>query len=98
MDQQPLPPTPKFSPGQIVATPGALAALASHGCTAAALLARHLAGDWGCIPPEDARANEQALASGNRILSAYVIGLKIRVWIVTEGDRSVTTLLMPSEY
>lgn len=98
MDQQTLPSTPKFSPGQIVATPGALAALASHGCTAAALLARHLAGDWRCVPPEDAQANEQALASENRLLSSYLIGPKARIWVITEGDRSVTTLLLPSEY
>lgn len=98
MDQPPLPPTPKFSPGQIVATPGALAALASHGCTAAALISRHMSCDWGSVPPEDAQANEQALASGNRLLSAYLIGPKVRVWIITEADRSVTTLLLPSEY
>lgn len=88
----------KFSPGQIVSTRGALAAMEEHRCSAANLLNRHLSGDWGSVPVEDAQFNEDALQSGNRILSSYDIALGVRIWIITEWDRSVTTLLLPSEY
>jgi len=90
--------TPKFSPGQIVATPGALALLEEHHCVPIDLLSRHLRGDWGDLPPEDAGLNDDALNRGGRLLSAYRIGENARMWIITECDRSVTTLLLPSEY
>ncbi|MFZ4535926.1 hypothetical protein [Propionivibrio sp.] len=89
---------PKFPPGRIVATPGALAALEEYGCTPLSLLARHLSGDWGSLPVEDARLNEDALKSGDRLQSSYPIGPDTRIWILTEWDRSVSTLLLPSEY
>ncbi|MEF8699232.1 MAG: hypothetical protein V5B33_07870 [Candidatus Accumulibacter sp. UW20] len=89
---------PKFSPGQIVATPGALAALEAHDCSPWSLLARHLSGDWGSLPAEDARSNDDALTSEGRLLSSYPIGPDTRIWIITEWDRSVSTLLLPSEY
>ncbi|WP_427773426.1 hypothetical protein [Comamonas thiooxydans] len=88
----------KFSPGQIVATPGALAALEEHKVTPLRLLARHLSGDWGDLPPEDAQLNDLALQSEGRLLSSYVIGTDTKIWVITEWDRSVTTLLLPSEY
>ena len=88
----------KFSPGQIVATPGALAALEEHQVTPLSLLARHLRGDWGDLPSEDAHLNDQALQSEGRLLSSYVIAPDTKIWIITEWDRSVTTLLMPLEY
>lgn len=90
--------SPMFAPGQIVATPGALAAMEEHRCTPLSLLARHLSGDWGSIPAEDARANELALNTGGRVLSSYLIGTDTRLWVITECDRSVTTFLLPSEY
>lgn len=88
----------KFSPGQIVATPGALAVLEEHKVTPLSLLARHLFGDWGDLPPEDAQLNDLALQSEGRLLSSYVIGPDTKIWVITEWDRSVTTLLLPSEY
>ena len=90
--------SPKFSPGQIVATPGALAAMEEHQCQPLTLLARHLAGDWGVLPAEDAQLNDEALKSDGRLLSSYPLGGDTRIWVITEWDRSVTTFLLPSEY
>jgi len=90
--------SPKFSPGQIVATPGALAAMEEHQCQPLTLLARHLAGDWGALPAEDAQLNDEALKSDGRLLSSYPLGGDTRIWVITEWDRSVTTFLLPSEY
>ena len=87
----------KFSMGQVVSTPGALAALEDAGIMPSALLARHQAGDWGVVSPEDGKANAQALIDGSRLLSSYAVGTG-KVWIITEADRSATTLLLPSEY
>lgn len=89
---------PRFSPGQIVSTPGALEALEAHGVAPLTLLARHLCGDWGSVCAEDAHANEEALQYGSRVLSSYEIAPKVTIWIITEADRSVTTFLLPSEY
>lgn len=60
-------------------------------------IARHMTGDWGDVPPEDREANEEALVHGYRLLSAYGDGDR-RFWIITEADRSVTTVLLPSDY
>jgi hypothetical protein len=86
-----------FPFGQVAATPGALDALAVAGVSATALLARHAAGDWGDVPPEDAAENELSPARGFRIVSSYPAG-DDPVWVITEADRSATTLLLPSEY
>lgn len=59
---------------------------------------RHARGDWGDVPPEDARANEDALKIDARILSAYESRAGERVWIITEADRSSTTVLFRDEY
>ena len=88
----------RFSPGQIVATPGALAAMEEHDCVPLTLLARHLCGDWGTLPPEDAAANNDALQYGNRLLSSYVIAPNVTIWLISEADRSASTFLLPSEY
>jgi hypothetical protein len=61
-------------------------------------LRRHAYGDWGDIPPEDKEENELSLENGYRILSAYTDRLGIRFWIITEADRSATTILLPDEY
>ena len=93
------PANPRFQMGQIVATPGALAALETAGVPPLELLQRHVHGDWGCLDDEDRQANEEALRSGERILSAYVLTLtKEKIWIITEADRSSTCLLLPDEY
>ncbi len=86
-----------FPLGQIVATPGALELLDRGAVNASDLLQRHQRGDWGNVPPEDAEENEFSVASGCRILSSYLVG-KDRIWIITEADRSSTTLLLPDEY
>lgn len=88
----------KFSLGRTVATPGAISALDAAEEMAADLLFRHQSGDWGEVPPEDAQANEHSLKHGLRLLSAYTLSTGVKVWIITEADRSVTTILLPSEY
>lgn len=89
---------PRFSLGQIVATPGALKALDESGESALEFLHRHASGDWGELDEEDKRENELSLAQGFRLLSAYRLRNDEKLWIITEADRSVTTLLLPDEY
>jgi len=86
-----------FSLGAILATPGALDLLDRAGVNATAYLDRHRWGDFGTISPHDVQENRFALNRRLRIFSAYDIG-KERLWLITEADRSVTTLLLPSEY
>jgi len=88
---------PKFALGATVATLGALALLDHAGVNASDYLARHQYGDFGLICAEDTQSNLDAIAHGMRVFSAYDIG-KVRLWVITEADRSVTTLLLPSEY
>jgi hypothetical protein len=90
---------PLFPLGQIVSTPGALEALKAEGSNALLLLGRHVSGDWGDLSEDDRRENELSVKKGFRILSAYRLprtGLKL--WIITEADRSATTFLLPDEY
>lgn len=87
-----------FALGQVVATPGALAALASAGQTPEALLTRHAQGDWGDLGEEDRRENDRSLIRGLRLLSAYALPDGTKLWIITEADHSATTLLLPDEY
>lgn len=89
---------PLFPMGQIVATPGALAALAAAGQTPFEFLVRHNAGDWGDLVEEDRRENERALQHGSRLFSAYKLNDGAKIWLITEWDRSVTTILTPMEY
>ena len=89
---------PRFTLGKIVATPGAIAALKAAQLHPLKLLIRHAHGDWGDLHQFDLDANELALRQGLRILSAYVLSTGNRIWIITEADRSVTTLLTPEEY
>ena len=74
--------------------------LAATGVAPTGLLARHVAGDWGAVPPEDARENALSLRQGFRLVSSYPVGddPAARVWIITEADRSATLLLLPVEY
>jgi len=87
-----------FPLGQIVATPGALEALDHAAINAADLIRRHQSGDWGNVLPGDAEENQRSIENGWRILSSYAIGNDQNLWIITEADRSVTTLLLPEEY
>lgn len=85
--------------GRLVATPGALEALQTAGVSPYHLLARHQAGDWGDLDQEDRAANDRAVRERSRLLSRYdVPGAPEPIWIITEWDRSITTLLLPSEY
>ncbi len=87
-----------FPLGRVVATPGALDLLRSAGeDLLPALLERHQSGDWGDVPPEDARENEFSVRHGFRVISSYRL-VGERLWVITERDRSATTLLLPSEY
>lgn len=95
---EPGPKRPLFHLGQIVATPGALAALAAAGQTPHELITRHVTGEWGDLVAEDIRENEYALKHGLRIFSSYRLSTGVKLWIITEADRSVSTLLLPSEY
>ena len=87
-----------FPLGQVVATPGALEALTASGQTAADFLDRHAGGDWGDVDEHDRQANEDALVNDERLLSVYHTKQGERIWVITERDRSVTTLLLPNEY
>jgi len=89
---------PKFPLGRILATPGALAALEASGQTPQEFLHRHATGDWGDVPADDAQANEDGLAGGARLMSRYQTRRGTTIWIITEADRSATTLLLPEEY
>jgi hypothetical protein len=88
----------RFSLGRVVATPGALAALEKAKQLPAEFLDRHVNGDWGDVPEEDKQANEVAIDQGTRILSAYTTSAGDRIWILTEADRSATTIMLPEEY
>jgi hypothetical protein len=88
----------RFPLGRVVATPGALEVLERAGVSPFDLLARHAAGDWGDLGNADRLANEMALLHDTRLLSAYTLPGGKRMWVITEWDRSVTTLLLPSEY
>lgn len=87
-----------FSLGRVVATPGALAALEDAGQEPVDFLDRHSCGNWGIVPEEDWGLNDEAVQRGNRLLSSYCLASGEKLWIITEADRSATTLLLPSEY
>jgi hypothetical protein len=89
--------TAPFPLGRILATPGALEAIRAVGGDLLHLLSRHASGDWGDLDAHDRRENGRALKNGRRLLSAYPVG-EGRVWVITEADRSVTTILLPEEY
>ena len=89
---------PLFSLGQTVATPGALEALEQAEENPLAYLQRHVTGDWGDLPEEDVQENQFSLENDLRIFSAYHLPNGAKIWVITEWDRSVTTILLPSEY
>jgi hypothetical protein len=88
----------KFRLGQIVATRG-VTDLVAHGVINPLLfIQRHSLGDWGDLCEDDRSLNDESLQSGGRLHSAYQISPLVKLWVITEWDRSVTTLLLPSEY
>ncbi len=94
---------PRFSLGQVLATPGALAALDTAGQSGHEFLARHVRGDWGDVCADDAVLNDEALNDGSRLLSSYRLKNGTKIWIITEaadeqGRRAATTTLLPEEY
>jgi hypothetical protein len=90
---------PKFELGRVVATPGALRAIRSSGQSPSDFLRRHINGDWGeHLDGHDRKQNLIALREGGRIVSTYQTRAGDDIWIITEDDRSATTLLLPSEY
>ena len=86
----------RFPIGRVVSTPGALNATTPAETFGA--LVRHVQGDWGDVGREDWQANERALTNGGRLLSVYYTEHGVKFWIITEADRSATTLLLPEEY
>jgi hypothetical protein len=87
-----------FPLGRLVATPGVLEALERVGETPTKYLVRHMTLDPGELDAHDQLANRRAMQEGGRILSAYLLDDGTRIWIITEADRSLTTLLLPEEY
>ncbi len=91
----------RFRPGRLLCTAGVNGRMCqdvtfrrfAHEC-----LVRHLLGDWGDLTAEDRYANDRALVEGTRLLSAYAEEGFQKIWIITEADRSSTTILFPSEY
>jgi hypothetical protein len=90
--------TAKFKLGMTVMTPGALEAMKESGESPSCFLAQHQGGDWGEVGAEDWKENELSLREGFRLLSAYRTRLGVKVWVITEADRSSTCILLPSEY
>lgn len=84
--------------GQIVSTPGALAALDESGEHPSEILSQHACGNWGDLCEDDRKENEFSLAHGFRVLSSYKLRNGANLWVITEADRSATTILLPSEY
>lgn len=96
MSEEPF--SPRFPLGQTVVTAGVHELILAGVFNPIDLLRRHQSGDWGEVCAEDHQVNEDALRYGNRILSAYTLADTTKVWIITEADRSVTTILLPEEY
>ena len=94
---------PKFSLGQLLATPAALKALEESGQSPEFFLDKHVQGDWGEVCEGDKQLNDQAVVDGGRILSAYKTLKGVKIWIITEaaddqGNRAATTTLLPDQY
>ena len=88
----------RFALGQTFITPGAEEALQIAGQTPIEFLRQHMSCDWGEVSQADAEENELSLRDGFRLLSAYRTVKGQKIWIITEADRSATTILLPSEY
>ncbi|EOE7418613.1 hypothetical protein ACKTMX_006263 [Pseudomonas aeruginosa] len=92
-------PSRRFAPGQVVMTIGVDDLVQQGRLNPIPYLRRHLNGDWGDLDDYDRRQNDAALKSGeDRLFSSYQVAPSLQLWIITEWDHSVTTLLLPSEY
>ena len=89
---------PKFRLGDVYVTPRAMKALGGGYEAVAGMLRRHEDGDWGDVVNADRQANDQALQDGMRLFSTYHSENGTKFWVITEADRSATTLLLPDEY
>ena len=86
----------KFRVGKLVATPNAIEHLSQGDMVSG--LSRHMAGDWGDVNMDDHEENELSLQEGFRLLSVYHAKNGVKFWIITEADRSITTVLLPEDY
>lgn len=87
-----------FDLGQLGATLGAEAAMEKHNCSMGSILTRHISGDWGNVAKADGNANRRAIKTGKRIHSVYRIAKDCSLWVITEWDRSRTTVFLANEY
>lgn len=88
----------RFGTGKLIATPAAMDALTKAGESHFTFLSRHAKGDWGEVSEGDKQANAEAIDNCDRILSAYTLKDGSKIWIITDADRSATTILLPEEY
>ena len=93
-----VPQPARFPLGRLVATPGVLATLEHAGQSASEFIERHLRGDWGEVDGDDWASNDQALEDGTRLVSAYLTKDNVKIRIITEWDRSYTTVMLAEEY
>ena len=90
---------PLFTLGQVVATPGALKAIEASGDSLFSYLTRHQSGDWGDVDAHDRKENQLSLEQGSRLMSVYTLSITgVKIWVITEDDRSSTCILLPEEY
>lgn len=89
---------PLFPLGRVVATPSALQELQNRGMNPSHFISRHSVGDWGDLDEHDVKENELSLKNGWRLLSSYELDAGQKIWVITEADRSATTILLPEEY
>ncbi|MGD7197275.1 hypothetical protein ACQCQP_16010 [Ralstonia pseudosolanacearum] len=96
--KQPTRLKPLFHPGRLLVTPIALAALRANGIPVVSVLLKHVAGDWGIVSDDDRQQNDLSIAAGLRLISLYRLPDQTRILVITEWDRSITTILLPEDY
>jgi hypothetical protein len=93
-----IPTNPLFKVGRVVLTPGAAEVLDASDQSPWTFLIRHMSGDWGELAADDKQRNDEAVRDGERILSAYTAANGVKLWVISETDRSSTAILLPEEY